>query len=185
MGVNVVTYGGRTLVDMTDATVTEESLAEGATAYGANGEKVTGKMPTTNVLYTEQSLTEEDKSQARANINAASIDLLWKNASPTSEFAAQTLPFDRSGYDFFLLAGAFNNGTGNEHVSTVIIPNIVGYQGLLSGMSPDYYACCRLATVVSNGMSFGVGNMVSVTADVGYNGWNGRAVPREIYGVKL
>ena len=37
MGVNKVVYGGKTLVDMTDATATPETVLEGYTAYGANG----------------------------------------------------------------------------------------------------------------------------------------------------
>ena len=42
MGVNVVTYGGRTLVDMTDATITPETVLEGYVGYGADGEPIVG-----------------------------------------------------------------------------------------------------------------------------------------------
>ena len=42
MGVNVVTYGGKTLVDMTDATITPETVLEGYIGYGADGEPVVG-----------------------------------------------------------------------------------------------------------------------------------------------
>lgn len=44
MGVNKVVYGGETVIDITDSTVTEDTLAEGAVAYGANGERITGTM---------------------------------------------------------------------------------------------------------------------------------------------
>lgn len=44
MEVNKVTYGGNTLIDLTEDTVTEDTLLEGATAHNAKGEKITGKM---------------------------------------------------------------------------------------------------------------------------------------------
>ncbi len=44
MGVNKVNYYDRTLIDISDSTVTPETLAEGATAYDKSGEKITGTM---------------------------------------------------------------------------------------------------------------------------------------------
>jgi hypothetical protein len=70
MAVNKVIYGGETIVDLTNDTVTPETLAEGAVAHDASGERITGTMPITTVLYTEQSLSNEQKSQARENIGA-------------------------------------------------------------------------------------------------------------------
>lgn len=68
MAISMVVYGGDTLIDLTGDTVEEETLAEGATAHNARGEPITGKMPTTTVLYTEQTLTKAQKEQARKNI---------------------------------------------------------------------------------------------------------------------
>ena len=42
MGVNVVKYGGRTLIDLTDSTVSEDTLLDGVTAYNSKGELITG-----------------------------------------------------------------------------------------------------------------------------------------------
>ena len=71
MAINKVVYDGKTLIDLTDSTVSTTSLAEGATAYNASGMKVTGTMPTSVVLYDKsQSLTEVQKAQARENIGA-------------------------------------------------------------------------------------------------------------------
>lgn len=70
MAVNKVKYGDEVIIDISDSTVTEDTLAEGVTAYAANGEKITGSMPTTPVLYTEQTLSDEQKAQARKNIDA-------------------------------------------------------------------------------------------------------------------
>jgi hypothetical protein len=42
MAFNKVTYKGNTIMDISDSTVTPETLIEGAIAYGANGEKIVG-----------------------------------------------------------------------------------------------------------------------------------------------
>lgn len=65
---------GEVLVDLTTDTVTPETLAEGVTAHGASGEKIVGTMPTSMVLYTNQTLTEEQKAQARENIGASEAE---------------------------------------------------------------------------------------------------------------
>lgn len=44
MGVNKVVYGAVSIIDISDSTVTPETVAEGETAYGADGEKITGTM---------------------------------------------------------------------------------------------------------------------------------------------
>lgn len=75
MAVNKVDLAnGETLVDLTGDSVTAETLAEGTTAHDASGNTIIGKMPTTNVLYTEQALTEEQKAQVRQNIGAATVE---------------------------------------------------------------------------------------------------------------
>ena len=71
MAISKVNYGGNTLIDLTNDSVTPSALAEGVTAHNAAGERIVGEMPTTTVLYTEQTLTDAQKTQARENINAA------------------------------------------------------------------------------------------------------------------
>lgn len=43
MEVNKVTFGGNTLIDLTEDTVTEDTLLEGATAHNSKGERIEGK----------------------------------------------------------------------------------------------------------------------------------------------
>lgn len=45
MAVNKVEYGGETLIDLTEDSVTPETLAEGQTAHNARGEKIVGTLP--------------------------------------------------------------------------------------------------------------------------------------------
>ena len=74
MGVNKVLRntenGLETVMDISDSSVTPTTLAMGTTAYNSNGEKITGEMPTDVVRYGSQTLTEAQKTQARANIGA-------------------------------------------------------------------------------------------------------------------
>lgn len=73
MGVNKVIYDGDTLIDLTEDSVTPSSLAEGATAHDSSGNVIRGTMPTTSVLYTEQTLSDAQKTQARHNIGADAV----------------------------------------------------------------------------------------------------------------
>ena len=73
MANNKVVYFGETLMDLTEDTVTPETLAEGTTAHDKTGKVITGTMPTTTILYTEQALTEAQKQQARQNIGVVNF----------------------------------------------------------------------------------------------------------------
>ena len=42
MAVNKVVYGDKVLIDISDSTVTPETLAEGVVAYNAKGERIVG-----------------------------------------------------------------------------------------------------------------------------------------------
>lgn len=44
MGVNRVVYGNKTLIDLSDSTVTPETLLEGVIAYNSKGERIIGIM---------------------------------------------------------------------------------------------------------------------------------------------
>lgn len=71
MAVNKVVYSGDTLIDLTNDTVTADTLSEGVTAHGADGRQITGTQ--TAVQYGKvQSLTDAQKAQARENIGAIS-----------------------------------------------------------------------------------------------------------------
>lgn len=44
MPVNKVEFGGETLIDISDSTVTADSLLDGCTAYSADGSKIVGSL---------------------------------------------------------------------------------------------------------------------------------------------
>lgn len=66
--------GEQVLIDLTSDSVTPQTLDEGVTAHDASGKQVVGTRSTSTVLYIKQTLTEEQKAQARTNIGAISSD---------------------------------------------------------------------------------------------------------------
>lgn len=85
MGVNKATLntpdGEEVVFDISRDTVTSETLFAGETAHGADGEKITGTLKP--VLYAPQTLTEEEKAQARENIGAADAEAVVEISSIT------------------------------------------------------------------------------------------------------
>lgn len=73
MAVNKVEINGEVKLDLTQDTVTPENLLSGATAHNAAGEQISGAVAP--VRYdVAQDLTSNQKTRARENIGAASID---------------------------------------------------------------------------------------------------------------
>lgn len=69
MGVSKVVYDGRTLVDLTDTTATEDTILAGYTAYGADGERIVGTAASTRRVEVNVTLTADgwaDGSQSVA-----------------------------------------------------------------------------------------------------------------------
>ena len=89
MAINKVVYGGNTLIDLSNSTVTPETLLEGETAYNAAGELITGTGSLGAVRYdVAQNLTTEQKTQARTNIGAeASGAVSTHNSASTAHSA--------------------------------------------------------------------------------------------------
>lgn len=54
MAISKVVYGGSTLIDLTEDTVSPSMLKEGVTAHGKNGEVITGTLRV-SVYYTSSS----------------------------------------------------------------------------------------------------------------------------------
>lgn len=65
---------GTILLDVSSDSVTPDKMLSGTTAHNAAGEPITGTLADRSdaVLYTPQTLTDEQKKQARDNIDAAS-----------------------------------------------------------------------------------------------------------------
>lgn len=82
MGISKVAFADGTVkMDITDSTVTPETLAEGAVAYGSDGERIIGVAPRVDITqyYTK---TEVDELVAKAIAEAMGTNgggYFWKS----------------------------------------------------------------------------------------------------------
>lgn len=72
MAINKVNYNGRTLIDLTEDTVTSETLLEGQTAHDRSGQAITGSLSmdvaTTQEVEDYFDMAEEDKHLKKSGI---------------------------------------------------------------------------------------------------------------------
>lgn len=77
MPVNKVVYGTKTVMDISDSTVTPENLDEGVTAYDATGTKITGTRavmnPSDYVPKSGTTMTGELIAQANTNYTTRQV----------------------------------------------------------------------------------------------------------------
>lgn len=105
------------------------------------------------------------------------IAKLWENENPTSEFKAQTVTLDLSGYDGVMIATKFQASVDNI-ATTGFIP--IGTSGYVSVFNTRA-ARVRKFTVSTTGVEFEAGaSMIDTTA----SGKASYAVPIAIYGIK-
>lgn len=65
MGISKVNFGGDTLIDLTNDSVTTGTLAKGATAHNAAGEQIVGTLDAKGTFYV--TVTQEDGNSATAD----------------------------------------------------------------------------------------------------------------------
>ena len=107
-------------------------------------------------------------------IGATSMELLWENASPGSDFAAQTIALDLSGYD---------------HVIIEAVANVAGWAIVQSFTCRVGVDSCLLipSNAVLNNRSFTT-STTGIRFDGGSSGANALnncCVPIRIYGIKM
>lgn len=113
------------------------------------------------------------------------INLLWENASPTSEFGEQTVSVDLSGYDLiFCTAKTDNTAATGLYLASSFVPNIVNNIGIIFEMNIDGWEQSRQFKITSNGISFSLGHMVNHADGLQYGDRTDRAIPVAIYGIK-
>lgn len=117
--------------------------------------------------------------------------LLWTNPSPTSDFGAQTLTLDLSGYDEVEVYAGFINSSATTNMCGYFRAK-VGGAGLIQLVNLDTANTSNASTFINivsrqfqvstTGITFTSGQMTY--AGGAYANWGGRAVPFQIYGIK-
>lgn len=131
-----------------------------------------------------------DADQALINLGGVSRKLLWTNASPTAEFASQSISVDMNAYsDIEIVYLPYRGSRSGSHLSTGMIPsaafagahaftlNGVKFSGSDNATTATH--CLRGGSLGTTYISFGKGyyeSNGSVTADNGY------CIPYAIYG---
>lgn len=97
MGVNKVVYGTTVLVDLTEDSVTEDTLHSGIVAHDKTGAKVTGKFSLQNELSEQDTLISQIKSALRGKASgsgAVSTPTQEKTVNIVNNGAVEIVPDD-------------------------------------------------------------------------------------------
>ena len=108
------------------------------------------------------------------------MELLWTNASPSSEFSEQTISLALSSYKYVAIENTEMAGSTNDGGGFDIIP--VGKDGSCIGIRKNSGAIYfRYAKVQTTGITFGKGSYIAGNTGNDNNAW---CVPLYIYGIK-
>lgn len=137
----------------------------------------------TDALSALQGKTLNEQHQALKQM--VTKDLLWENASPSSDFAAQIISLDLSGYYAVDVIYTPNAGSDADYTQTIRIGKNTGLdtcrsvESTTSGLFHTYRNCWVTAT----GVQFGAGGF-KYAPTTSYTQMNNYSVPLVIYGIK-
>lgn len=117
-------------------------------------------------------------ASAEALKHIATLDLIWENASPTSEFAGQTLNIDLSAYKIIYITLVGNKASPNESYTMFIVDKNKGHMAI--GWYGAKYSE-RAIRISNSTIVFGDAKYVANSTSTTDNGY---LVPFKIYGVK-
>lgn len=124
-------------------------------------------------------LCQLDKEQVLANIGGISKKLLWQNASPASNFAAQKIPLDLSEYDGVYIVFKFFTSNTNRTIFFCSNNTANEYQNVLSGAVNRGRNCI----VTDSGVQFLTGYKYSTYGSNAVDD-DSAMIPILIYGIK-
>ena len=106
---------------------------------------------------------------------------LWENANPSSDFAAQTISLDLTGYDFVAIEHHLTLSATYDSDGLFISIIAVGTNGILQ--EANYQIAWRMAIVSTNGIQFLNGRVVYTLNQTVYIN-NEHVKPTRIWGIK-
>lgn len=109
--------------------------------------------------------------------------LLWTNPNPTSNFAAQTISLDLSGYDAVDVVAVVSRTSGRMGMCRLFVGAPVDQS--LAVLGDDATKHARDLTLYSDGITFQNGYYQYMASGSSKTTDAGQAIPYKIYGVKL
>lgn len=130
----------------------------------------------------------DNAEEARENLGAVSVELVWSNASPSSAFAAQTIELDLSKYNFVVVGYRLSTG-GSSYLyewmrvrANNVTHPVYCFVNFASETAIVTYT--RSAAPFSTGVKFSDVSGKSPSQTTVGAADNSRLIPYEIYGVK-
>ena len=147
----------------------------------ADGVKKISDFPSVTPMASDKLLVENGGTGKSATIEdigkviGINMDLLWTNASPTSDFAKQTISLNLSKYKIVYIVIRRSKGNNNLHNSLIVKKGESGFIFCYMGGHGLLYR--EIEGVSDSGVNFGVGVMNGNTD-------NQYGIPIYIYGIK-
>ena len=119
-----------------------------------------------------------------ANLGGVSMKSLWTNASPTSNFAAQTISLSLSGYEYVLVRYLYS--TNYQDIDQIAIVKVGrdAYLTFAGAVSTSIYLSQRTISVGSNSVTFGAPAYKTYASTSNPTTNNKYCIPVEIIGIK-
>ena len=146
-------------------------------ASAANDSISSDRLPT--IPITKGGTGATTAAAALSNLGGISITKLWQNASPTSEFAAQTISVGLSSYTHYMIVYQ-EHATAGLYKNTGFIP--VGLKVQLTNFS-GCIGCRSMSSATTTALAFNSGEYTA-SYNANWTTKNDQCVPYQIYGVK-
>ena len=128
--------------------------------------------------------TEADAAVALANLGGVSMKSLWTNASPTSNFAAQTISLNLNGYEYVLVRYLYSTDYQSQNQIAIVKVGGDAYLTFTGVASTNIYLSQRTISVGSDSMTFGEPVYKTYASTSNPTANNKYCIPVEIIGIK-
>ena len=135
--------------------------------------------------------TEADAAVARtnlgvtlANLGGVSMKSLWTNASPTSNFATQTISLNLNGYEYVLVRYLYSTDYQSQNQIAIVKVGGDAYLTFTGVASTDIYLSQRTISVGSNSVAFGAPVYKTYASTSKPTANNKYCIPVEIIGIR-
>lgn len=121
---------------------------------------------------------------ALANLGGISMKSLWTNASPTSDFAEQTISLNLSDYEYVLVRYLYSKDYQSIDQIAIVKVGRDAYLTFTGGVSTSIYISQRTINVGSNSVAFGAPVYKTYASTSKPTANNKYCIPVEIIGIK-